>query len=109
MKRRFTATPSSAISSATAQSGLTVHGVKSLDLAQQIWDGEFNEIADDRLQELNWSEYSTVEELADDIPMLLWVVFGLQDGEDYQIMNGFSILPVDSTKEIWTRVQEELC
>ena len=108
MKRKFTASPSMAVTSAT-QTGYNIHSVKALTVAQAMWRGEYDEISDGRIEDLDWSMYLTVEELADDIPMILWVAYGLEGGEDYQLLNQTSILPVDSSNPIWPRVAEALC
>lgn len=108
MKRQFRAIPS-IIQADSISKGFTLDPDKVADAAQGMWDGRFDEICDSRIEDLDWSMYDSIEELAFDIPMLLWVICGLQDGEDYQLLNSYSVLPTDPSNQMWEVVNYTFC
>ena len=44
-----------------------------------------------------------------DIETYLYVVYGLYDGEDYQIMNGLGVMITDTANSVWKQVVSDLC
>lgn len=107
MKRQFTAKPSSV--TASKDSGIKaieLNETKVYDKAVDIWNNDIDEAATDRCDDIEFI-YDSVDELAQDIPAILYIIYGLEDGEDYQIMNN-SIMYSDTANSIWKQVEDEL-
>lgn len=83
------------------------------DLAHEVAVGLMNGFWDDQIngrdEEIYWGEYESPSDLANDIPAMLYLLFGLQDGEDYQLMNGTSIMYTDTANRLWKEVKMLLC
>lgn len=61
----------------------------------------------DRCDDIDFSIYASAEDLAEDIPAILYILYGLEDGEDYQIMNN-SVMYSDTADSIWKQVEQDL-
>lgn len=81
---------------------------KLFERAADIWDEKaLDGAAMDRCDDLDFSIYSSVADLAEDIPAILYILYGLEDGEDYQMMNN-SVMYADTANSIWKQVEDEL-
>lgn len=74
------------------------------DLAIDIMNGVWDDQIDYRADDVDWGMYENSAELAEDIPTILYLMFGLQDGEDYQILNGSSIMCRNANDSRWNEV-----
>ena len=72
----------------------------AIDIIDGVWDDQIGYRADD----VDWGMYENSAELAEDIPTILYLMFGLQDGEDYQILNGRSIMCRNANDSRWNEV-----
>lgn len=80
---------------------------KCIRAASFILDGKMNNLQAERAEEIDLDIYLDDESLAEDINVLLYIKYGLQDGEDYQLMNN-SIMMVNPRDAIWTAVRNDL-
>ena len=92
MKRQFTIKPKQSVKASTESSVVGVDPDKVYDVASDIMTGVFDDQMNGREMDINWGEYDSTADLAADIPTILYLLFGLEDGEDYQILNGSSIM-----------------
>lgn len=74
------------------------------DLAIDIMNGVWDDQIDYRADDVDWGIYDSSAELAEDIPTILYLMFGLQDGEDYQMLNGRSIMCRNADDSRWNEV-----
>lgn len=96
MKRQFTVKPKQSVKASTAPSSvIEVDPDKALDVAVDIMNGAFDDQINGRDEDVEWGVYDSPNDLAEDIPTILYLLLGLEDGEDYQIMNGLSIMLVN--------------
>lgn len=72
----------------------------AIDIMNGVWDDQIGYRADD----VDWGMYENSAELAEDIPTILYLMFGLQDGEDYQMLNGRSIMCRNANDSRWNEV-----
>ena len=72
----------------------------AIDIINGVWDDQIDYRADD----VDWGMYDSSAELAEDIPTILYLMFGLQDGEDYQTLNGTSIMCRNANDSRWDEV-----
>ena len=72
----------------------------AIDIINGVWDDQIGYRADD----VDWEMYDSSAELAEDIPTILYLMFGLQDGEDYQMSNGRSIMCRNANDSRWDEV-----
>ena len=72
----------------------------AIDIINGVWDDQIDYRADD----VDWGMYENSAELAEDIPTILYLMFGLQDGEDYQMLNGSSIMCRNANDSRWNEV-----
>ena len=72
----------------------------AIDIMNGVWDDQIGYRADD----VDWGMYENSAELAEDIPTILYLMFGLQDGEEYQILNGRSIMCRNANDSRWNEV-----
>ena len=72
----------------------------AIDIINGVWDDQIGYRADD----VDWEMYDSSADLAEDIPTILYLMFGLQDGEDYQILNGRSIMCRNANDSRWNEV-----
>lgn len=72
----------------------------AIDIMNGVWDDQIGYRADD----VDWGMYDSSAELAEDIPTILYLMFGLQDGEDYQMLNGRSIMCRNANDSRWNEV-----
>lgn len=81
---------------------------KLFDKAVDIWDEKaIDEAAVDRCDDIDFSIYTSAEDLAEDVPAMLYILYGLEDGEDYQMMNN-SVMYSDTANSIWKQAEAEL-
>ena len=74
------------------------------DLAIDIMNGVWDDQIDYRADDVDWVMYENSAELAEDIPTILYLMFGLQDGEDYQMLNDSSIMCRNANDSRWNEV-----
>ena len=72
----------------------------AVDIINGVWDDQIN----GRDEDIEWM-YESADELAEDIPAILYLLFGLEDGEDYQLMNGTSIMYTDTANGLWKQAK----
>ena len=106
MKRQFSVKPKQNVNASTSgYATLEVDRDKARDVAEDImnggWDDQFNE----RDEDIDWGTYDSADDLAEDIPAILYLLFGLEDGEDYQMMNGTSIMYTDTANGLWKQAK----
>lgn len=80
---------------------------KCMYAASNILNGSMNNRQRDRAEEVDLDIYVDAETLAQEINVLLYIKYGLEDGEDYQLMNN-SIMMVNPRDAIWTAVRIDL-
>lgn len=80
---------------------------KCLRLASSILDKKMNNKQQARAQVVNLDMYENAETLAQELDVLLYIKYGLEDGEDYQLMNN-SLMMVNPKDPIWTAVRHDL-
>ena len=91
--KKFTVRPKQSLNASTSPSSIIeVDPDKAYDVAVDIMNGVFDDQINGRDEDVEWGVYDSTADLAADIPTILYLLFGLEDGEDYQIMNGSSIM-----------------
>lgn len=105
MKRQFSVRPKQTVKANTsAYATIEVDLDKAHDVAVDIMKGVWDDQINGRDEDIEWAYYSA-DDLAEDIPAILYLLFGLEDGEDYQMMNGTSIMYTDTANSLWKQAK----
>ena len=56
--------------------------------------------------EVDWDDFDSPSQI--DIPTILWCLYDLEDGEDYQQGNGEEVMPTDPSNSVWNKVRRDL-
>ena len=86
-------------------SQITVDEDKCQLLAEKIINNEISESQSERADEVDIDAIQP--DLSQDIPALLYILYGLVDGEDYVIMNDHIMIPTPGD-QIWAEVNRDL-
>lgn len=106
MKRKFTKHPSS------VTAGSRVHVPEAITFDESKFESSCQDLFEngsksDRYDDIDWDMFDSPEDI--DIETYLYVVYGLYDGEDYQIMNGLGVMITDTANGVWKQVVSDLC
>lgn len=105
MRRTFSVNPKTKVNASTSSSGtIEVDIDKAHDIAVDIMNGVWDDQINGRDEDIEWV-YNSADELAEDIPAILYLLFGLEDGEDYQMMNDTSIMYIDTANGLWKQAE----
>ena len=106
MKRTFSVNPQTKVTaSSTGYATIEVDEDKAHDVAVDIMNGVWDDQINGRDEDIEWGIYESADDLAYDIPAILSLLFGLEDGEDYQIMNDTSIMYTDTANGLWKQAK----
>ena len=106
MKRTFSVNPQTKITaSSNGYATIEVDEGKAQGVAEEIMNGDWDDQINGRDEDIEWGIYESADDLAQDIPAILYLLFGLEDGEDYQIMNGTSIMYTDTANGLWKQAK----
>lgn len=106
MKRQFSIQPKQGVKASTSASAtIEVDADKAHDVAVDIMNGVLDDQLNGRDEDIEWGIYESADDLAQDIPAILYLLFGLEDGEDYQLMNGTSIMYTDTANSLWKQAK----
>lgn len=110
MKRTFSVQPKTrVVASSNGCATIEVDEDKAHDVAVDIMNGIWDDQINGRDEDIKWGIYESADDLAQDIPAILYLLFGLEDGEDYQLMNDTSIMYTDTANGLWKEVKMLLC
>ena len=105
MKRQLKVSPKTVTASSQDNTMIIeIHEDCAYDLAIDIMNGVWDDQIGYRADDVDWGMYENSAELAEDIPTILYLMFGLQDGEDYQMLNGRSIMCRNANDSRWNEV-----
>lgn len=106
MKRQFSIQPNQSVqASSNGYATIEVDEGKAQGVAEEIMNGDWDDQINGRDEDIEWGIYESADELAKDIPAILYLLFGLEDGEDYQIMNDTSIMYTDTANGLWKQAK----
>lgn len=106
MKRQFSVSPKQSVSASTSgYATIEVDTDKARNIAEDIMNGVWDDQINGRDEDIEWGMYSSPDALAVDIPAILYLLFGLEDGEDYQLMNDTSIMYTDTANGLWKQAK----
>ena len=106
MKRTFSVNPQTKVTaSSNGYATIEVDEGKAQGVAEEIMNGDWDDQINGRDEDIEWGIYESSDDLAHDIPAILYLLFGLEDGEDYQIMNGTSIMYTDTANGLWKQAK----
>ena len=108
MKRTFSVNPQTKVTASYNGNGyatIEVDEGKAQDVAEEIMNGDWDDRMNGRDEDIEWGIYESSDDLAQDIPAILYLLFGLEDGEDYQIMNDTSIMYTDTANGLWKQAK----
>ena len=106
MKRTFSVNPQTKVTaSSSGYATIEVDEGKAQDVAEEIMNGDWDDQINGRDEDIEWGIYESADDLAHDIPAILYLLFGLEDGEDYQIMNDTSIMYTDTANGLWKQAK----
>lgn len=106
MKRTFSVNPQTKVTaSSNGYATIEVDEDKAHDVAVDIMNGIWDDQINGRDEDIEWGIYESADDLAHDIPAILYLLFGLEDGEDYQIINDTSIMYTDTANGLWKQAK----
>ena len=105
MRRQFGVKPNTKVTaSSNGYATIEVDEDKAHDVAVDIMNGIWDDQINGRDEDIEWM-YESADDLAQDIPAILYLLFGLEDREDYQIMNDTSIMYTDTANGLWKQAK----
>lgn len=106
MKRIFSMKPKTEVTaSSKGYATIEVDPDKARYVAIDIMNGDWDDQMNGRDEDIEWGIYESADDLAQDVPAILYLLFGLEDGEDYQIMNDTSIMYTDTANGLWKQAK----
>lgn len=106
MKRSFSVNPQTKVTaSSEGYATIEVDTDKARNIAEDIMNGVWDDQINGRDEDIEWGIYESADDLAQDVPAILYLLFGLEDGEDYQLMNGTSIMYIDTANGLWKQAR----
>lgn len=106
MRRQFRVNPKAKVTaSSNGYATIEVDEDKAQEIAEEIMNGDWDDQINGRDEDIEWGIYESSDDLAQDIPAILYLLFGLENGEDYQIMNVTSIMYTDTANGLWKQAK----
>ncbi len=109
MKRTFSVSPQTRVTaSSDGSSTIEIDEGKVRDLAGEIMDGDWDDQINGRDEDMEWGEYESADDLAHDVPAILYLIFGFEEGEDYQLIDDTTVSYTDTANGLWKQAKKLL-
>lgn len=109
MNRTFSVFPQTRVTaSSDGISTVEIDEGKVRDVAEEIMDGDWDDQINGRDEDVEWGEYESADDLAHDVPTILYLLFGFEEGEDYQLIDDTSISYTDTANGLWKQAKKLL-
>ena len=109
MKRTFSVNPQTKVTaSSDGIATLEIDEGKVRDVAEEIMNGYWDDQINGRDEDIEWGEYESADDLAHDVPAILYLLFGFEDGEDYQLINDTIASYIDTANGLWKQAKKLL-
>lgn len=109
MNRRFSVSPQTSVTASSAEiSTIEIDEGKVRDVAEEIMDGYWDDQINGRDEDVEWGEYESADDLAQDVPAILYLLFGFEEGQDYQLVDDTSVSYTDTANGLWKQAKKLL-
>lgn len=109
MNRTFSISPQTRVTaSSDGIAILEIDEGKVRDVAEEIMNGYWDDQINGRDEDIEWGEYESADDLAHDVPAILYLLFGFEEGEDYQLIDDTAVSYTDTANGLWKQAKKLL-